>query len=85
MGTFSVVNNVVIVCDIRQFAEVVDVNLTPQMMGRVLSHFAGLLSSLALRASDSSSLPVMVDGAEHGARKALSHRGFTRSATDAGL
>lgn len=68
MSAFSVVKNIVIVCEIGQFAEVLDVNLTSQMMWRVLGHFASLLSSFALRGSDRSSLPVMVGGVEDGAR-----------------
>ena len=62
MSAFSVVKNIVIVCEIGQFAEVLDVNLTSQMMWSVLGHFASLLSSFALRGSDRSSLPVMVVG-----------------------
>ena len=69
MSAFSVVKNIVIVCEIGQFAEVLDVNLTPQMMRRFLGHFASLLSSFALRGSDRSFLPVMVvGGAKDGAR-----------------
>ena len=85
MSAFSVVKNVVIVCDIGQFSEVLDVYLTPQMMWRVLGHFASLLSSFALRGSDRSSLPVMVGGAEDGAGKGLTHCGFTWGATEASL